>query len=232
MKAARTYLLVLALAGPLSARGQSSIEIVGGATYDFGSMFRGEVVERTFTIRNTGKDTLVIEDVQASCGCTGTVVSTNRLGPGKSGTLKVTFSSRNFSGSVHKLITIRSNASNAPVTTLEFTANVIQEIFLDPKQFWFKDAYVGKVSKLTIKIRNAGRDPLTLKGYRTTLEGFTLTLPTGQISPGETVDIAAELKPGKVIPVLAEAAFIQTSNPRDAEIYIPIFGNTKEFKFE
>jgi hypothetical protein len=40
------------------------------ASYDFGSIPAGEKVSHDFIIYNTGDDTLVINDVRASCGCT------------------------------------------------------------------------------------------------------------------------------------------------------------------
>jgi hypothetical protein len=39
-------------------------------SFDFGRIPQGKPVTHNFVITNTGKDPLVIENVQASCGCT------------------------------------------------------------------------------------------------------------------------------------------------------------------
>jgi hypothetical protein len=46
------------------------------------------------------------------------------------------------------------------------------------------------------------------------------------------VKIVAEFTPTNAMPVISDAVFLLTSNPRQAEIYVPVFGNAKEFKFE
>ena len=55
------------------------IEVVGGSSFDFGAIHRGEKVTHVFTIKNVGSDTLFIRNVTATCGCTAAVVSTSAV---------------------------------------------------------------------------------------------------------------------------------------------------------
>jgi hypothetical protein len=197
-----------------------------------GTIYRGQVVERKMAIRNAGSDTLLIENVTASCGCTGAMVSSPRLGPGESGTLSITFNSKNFTGDVHKTVTLHSNSSANRVQVIEFSAKVLDEIAYSPLQFWFKDAEVGKPSRSTVRLKNKGEAPLTLKSCRLTAEGFRLVLPTEPLAPGAEVDLVMEFNPTKAVSFIAEGVFIQTSNPHQPEIYIPLYGSSKEFKFQ
>jgi len=57
--------------------------------YDFGSVGLGYMVKHTFTLRNTGDETLEIVYVRASCGCTTTALPTTSLAPGESVPLEV-----------------------------------------------------------------------------------------------------------------------------------------------
>jgi len=57
--------------------------------YDFGSVGLGYMVKHTFTLRNTGDETLEIVYVRASCGCTTTALLTTSLAPGESVPLEV-----------------------------------------------------------------------------------------------------------------------------------------------
>jgi len=223
-------LMILCALG--SAEGQPKLEISEGAKFSLGKIYRGEVVERTLTLKNTGTDTLEVRRVDATCGCTGTVVSSRSIPAGSTGSLRITFNSKNFSGQVHKSVTISSNASNAPQMLVEFTADIVDEILLTPQQFWIKDGEVGRTTRLTVKVRNNGSNSLTLRSFRTTLEGFVLKLPDAALAPGSEREIVAEFTPKKAAPFLAEGVFLTTSNAHQPEIYIPIYGNTKEFKFE
>jgi hypothetical protein len=129
-------------------------------------------------------------------------------------------------------VTISSNAANNPEMVVEFTADVIDEIVITPQQFWIKDGEVGRTSRLIVKIKNNGASPLTFRSFRTALEGFVLKLPASPLAPGSEGEIVAEFTPKKAIPFLAEGVFLTTTNPHQSEIYLPIYGNAKEFKFE
>src|SRR5512135_672795 len=77
---------------------QPVLKVGEGTSLDFGTIYRGEQFERKLTLKNTGTDTLLLGNVEASCGCTGTMLSSNRLAPGESGSLLIKFNSKNFSG--------------------------------------------------------------------------------------------------------------------------------------
>lgn len=211
---------------------QPRLQIEGGESFTFGEIYRGQVREHKVTVRNTGTDTLEITNVVASCGCTGAMVDVHRIAPGKSGTLVITFNSKNFAGEVHKTVTLNSNSREHPAQVIEFTAKVVEEISFSPLQFWFKDADVGRTSRSVIKLKNLGKEPLALKSVRLTVDIFVLRLPEQPVEPGTETELILEFTPSKPYPFMAEGAFIATSNPHQPEIYIPIYGNAKEFKFE
>ena len=214
------------------AIGQPKFEVAEGTKFDFGPINRGKVASKNLTLQNTGTDTLVIGRVEVSCGCTGTMVSNSRIAPGSSGTLLITFNSRNFSGVVHKSVTINSNAQDAPQTLVEFGATVIDEVKITPEQFLFRDAKAGILSTASITVRNEGKEKLEFTGFRSQLGGLSINLPAKAIEPGKSAELVAVFTPKNTIPVLSDGVFINTSNPRQPEIYIPIYGNVKEFRFE
>jgi len=81
--------------------------------YNFGKITQGTVVEHIFKFTNVGNDTLVIDRVETTCGCTAAILSANRIAPGDSGQIKVTFDSHGKIGSISKPVLIYSNSSNA-----------------------------------------------------------------------------------------------------------------------
>ena len=227
-----SLLFLLMAASPSLLRAQPGIQVIGGTKLDFGTIYRGDVVERNVDLKNTGTDTLVLGNVEVSCGCTGTVVAKDHIPPGDSGTLLIKFNSRNFTGPIHKTVVVNSNAKAEARTIIEFSGTVIDEIILQPQNFWFKDAEVGRTDSIVMTIKNNGHDELRLKSSRARLEGFSLRIPTEPLKPGETGTIVAVFTPGKEMPVIAESVFIETTNPRQPTLTVPIYGNVKVFKFE
>ena len=81
--------------------------------YDFGKIVQGTVVEHVFKFTNAGDDTLVIDRVESTCGCTAAILSSSRIAPGESGEVKVTFDSHGKMGSISKPVLIHSNSLGA-----------------------------------------------------------------------------------------------------------------------
>lgn len=231
MKRSCMYLALSFVAAGL-AYTQPKIEIVGGTQFNFGTIYRGTIAERVVVVKNTGTETLQLGQIQASCGCTGTVVSSSSIPPGKTGEIKITFNSTNFSDSIHKSVTINSNAVNAPQLVVQFSGYVVQEISVSPPQFWFRDAEVGRPTWASVRITNNSTEPVTLTGYQTALQGFTLKLPKEPIRPGQSIDLMAELKAARATPVLSDGVSIKTSSKNQPDVFVRIFGSVKEFKFQ
>lgn len=226
------FLAATGLSALSLAAAQPRLVAVEGQKFDLGTIFRGTVADHQLTLKNTGTEPLRLGPIEASCGCTGAIVSNENLRPGETGTLAITFNSKNFSGQVHKTVTVKTTPATDPTMLIEFTATVIDEITLLPQQFWFKDADVGRKNRIVITVRNNGKDPLRLTGWRSPLAGFTLTLPSAAIESGKSAEIAGEFTPEKASPIISDAVFLNTSNPRQPEVYLPVYGNAREFKFE
>jgi len=211
---------------------QPKIEIVGGTKLSFGDIYRGKKVERTVVVKNIGSETLELGKIDVSCGCTGTVASQKSIAPGKTGEVLITFNSANFSGKIHKTVTINSNAAGAAQTMIEFEGNVIQDIAVTPPQFFFQNAEVGRSSWSKITITNNSKLPITLTGYESEAKGFSLALPKAPIKPGESIEVSAELKAAAAVQVLNNSVTIKTSSKNEPDLFVRIFGSVKEFKFQ
>lgn len=223
-----TILILLALS---VAAAQPKLVVVEGTKFDFGSVNRGAVVDHQLTLKNVGKELLHLGPIDASCGCTGAIMSSEALEPGQTGTLAITFNSKNFTGQVRKTVTVRTTPAIEKPMVIEFTASIVDEIALSPQQFWFKDAEVGRTSRIVITVKNNSKEPLRLTGWKSQLAGFTMTLPSAPIAQGDTVQIVGEFTPQKASPVISDAVFVHTSNPRRSELYFAVYGNAREFKF-
>jgi hypothetical protein len=79
-------------------------------SYDFGTIPEGPAAEHVFTFTNTGKEPIVIERVQPSCGCTAPDWSKEPIAPGKTGMVKATYGTQGRPGHFEKNMTVFTNA--------------------------------------------------------------------------------------------------------------------------
>lgn len=85
-------------------------------TYDFGTIQESKgPVSHTFQFTNQGDANLTIIEATAQCGCTRPEYSEKPVGPGKKGTVKVTYNPLGRPGSFQKTVTIRTNGSPSKV---------------------------------------------------------------------------------------------------------------------
>lgn len=98
------------------------------SNFDFGKIAQGRPVTHNFEIVNIGKDSLKLENVQASCGCTTPEWSSQPIAPGASTTIKVGYNAAAegafsktvniiYNGNQTKTIIITGNVYKAPATS-------------------------------------------------------------------------------------------------------------------
>lgn len=91
--------------------------------HDFGQLMAGENISYSFKFTNTGNADLVISGCDASCGCTVADYPRERIAPGKSNYITVSFKSQGMSGQQVKEVTVFSNTQPAS-TKLRIMAQV------------------------------------------------------------------------------------------------------------
>jgi hypothetical protein len=84
--------------------------------WDFGTISQtAGKVSHSFEVTNTGKEVLLISNVQGSCGCTVTEWSKEPIVPGSKGYVKVAYDPTNRPGAFNKTITVTNNSASSPV---------------------------------------------------------------------------------------------------------------------
>lgn len=94
-------------------------------THDFGKVEQGKPVTYVFEFKNTGTDPIVINDAQASCGCTKPTFSREPVMPGKTGSISATYNAAAH-GPFNKSVTVTSNAEGGQ-TTLFLKGEVVAQ---------------------------------------------------------------------------------------------------------
>jgi len=81
-------------------------------THDFGSVPEGPDATHVFTFKNTGKEPIIIQKAQPSCGCTVPSFSGEPVPPGGTGSINVAYHTKGRPNAFTKTINVTSNAGN------------------------------------------------------------------------------------------------------------------------
>lgn len=79
--------------------------------HDYGTVAFGGDGVCFFKFTNTGKEPLILQQPQSSCGCTVPSWPKEPILPGESNEIKVTYNTKKV-GPINKTVTIKSNAKN------------------------------------------------------------------------------------------------------------------------
>ena len=108
----------------MTFKDSTTVQIID-SVYDFGKVTDGDKVQFSFRFKNTGKNTLIVSEATASCGCTVPEKPEEPIKPGETGFIKVIFNSQGRVGNVVKAVTVTSNAY-PPFPVLELKGEVTE----------------------------------------------------------------------------------------------------------
>lgn len=100
-------LILVVLAGKAQTLAPSGGDVLElkQSSFDFGKIQQGRPVTHVFEIVNTGKDSLMLENVRASCGCTTPEWTHDAIAPGATSPIKVGYNAM-AEGTFSKTVTI------------------------------------------------------------------------------------------------------------------------------
>ncbi|MFC6097487.1 DUF1573 domain-containing protein [Flavobacterium qiangtangense] len=81
--------------------------------HDFGDLKKAVPASYDFTFKNTTKETILITNVKASCGCTATNYTKTPIKPGETASVTATYNAANV-GPFSKAITVTTNDTETP----------------------------------------------------------------------------------------------------------------------
>ncbi len=188
--------------------------------YDFGSIIQGEKVEHVFSYRNAGDETLQIDRVKSSCGCTAALISAKKLAPGLNGELSTTFDSTRFSGPVQKTLYIYSNDPAQPVMQFHLRGTVLRELVFSPGSLNLGGVPPqGKGGEVTL--RNEGDKEIVIDKVEALSPQLTVTPERLVLAPGEraTLSVQADLTSKR----LSSYILLHADQTRLGEFRIPVY---------
>lgn len=172
---------------------------VDNPKFDFGEVFQGEKVSHAFEFVNVGDETLNIDRVRSSCGCTAVLVSEKSVRPGEKGEIRTSFDSTRFRGAVTKTIYLYSNDPVRPTMQFQIKGKVLEIVAVEPAQINFGAVKAEKTVTSTVLLRNEGGEPLTLGKPHSTAAELVVKMPKDSFASGDEVTLELQLtpKPGR-----------------------------------
>ncbi len=127
-------------------------------TYDFGTVAVASKTEFRFPITNTTNDTIHIQTVRASCGCTTPIVETPYIAPGQSGSVLARFNTDTFRGKRGATLTVVIDKPTYTEVRLRVDGYIRQDMVFQPGAIDFGKLNYGESHKKSANIMYAGRD--------------------------------------------------------------------------
>jgi cytochrome c biogenesis protein CcdA len=93
-------------------------------SWDFGEVKEGEVLKHDFLFKNSSANTLNIQDVNTSCGCTVSKIRKKILLPGEATSIEVQFDTKGYSGPTQQFIYVHTDSLDTPIFRFIIKADV------------------------------------------------------------------------------------------------------------
>lgn len=101
--------------------------MVAKKQYDFGKLEAGQKVNAKITLKNTGKQPLILQGLTSPCNCINYRIPTPEIAPGKEEILELTYTQRVLGEQIEK-INLISNDIISSETVITLKATVVQSL--------------------------------------------------------------------------------------------------------
>jgi hypothetical protein len=192
--------------------------------YQFGKVPAGQEVRHNFEFTNTGTETLEIRSVQTSCGCTTAGEYARSIPPGGHGSIPIVLRTANYSGPLHKTITVISTAVNSPLTTLSLEGEAWVPVAIKPSYLYFRTT-VGStnIAPRSVRIENHLEEPLEILAVEPSSDAFSVELKP--IQQGKLYELKVTPK-GPFKPGSTQASvLLKTNSKKSSSLTINLFVN-------
>ncbi len=222
-------LIILAILGTNSLLAQPKLEIIGGDTYNWGTVKPTDnPLKAKIVIKNSGNEILKIDEIRPGCSCTSSPITKNEINPGDTASMNVTLTF-SHGNDVVKSIKISSNDSDNSPKYLFLKAKVYYPVLITPYQYFaFNECEVGKPKDSKLTIVNNSNNSLTLSDFVADPKVISINVMGKKIlAPGEKFDLIATVKPIKS-GLLNGVVKFKTSDPEMKDVSIQVYGRVNE----
>jgi hypothetical protein len=173
----------------------------------FNSKPQDESVVAKYRFTNTGKQSLKIENVKTSCGCTTAALTKTEYAPGESGEIEAKFVFSGRTGRQEKAITVTTSAAPQQPTVLRLFVNIEEAVKIQPEMVLWR---VGEQPEpKTIHIAVADDSPAKVESV--TSDNPSVKVQVTEVKPGKEYEV--QVTPANVNQPAAATLMIRTDYP-------------------
>lgn len=200
---------------------------------DFGTVPKGEKIDWSFEVKNTGSADLEILSAKPTCGCT--VADFDKvIKPGATGKVSAHVDTTNFAGPISKAVTLETNDPNTPTAQVTIAAVVKPYVEAYPAGFVRYNMLQGDVEKQSVTIYTEESEPFEILKAESTqdwikadvkkLEGSDLVPSIGFKGANQyRVDITVGGDEARIGPI-AEKIHLVTNSKHQPDYFVNISG--------
>lgn len=200
---------------------------------DFGTVAKGEKLDWSFEVKNTGTSDLEIIAAKPTCGCT--VADFDKvIKPGKTGKVSAHVDTTNFAGPIAKAVTLETNDATTPSAQVTITAIVKPYVDAFPQGYVRFNMLQGDTEKQSVTIYSEDDEPFEIKSVESPQEWIKATVRKSEgtdIVPkvgknGQTqykLDVTVGGPDTQVGPI-GERIKITTNSKHQPEFYVTVNG--------
>ncbi len=230
LSAAAVAVLVLA-ASALAIAAKGPKVVFKEDAWNFGKSKGGENLVHEFVFKNEGDAALHIKNVETSCGCTAALVSDQSVDPGKTGRIKVTFSTRGYSGEVSRFVYVESDDPVSPRVQLKISAavDVQPQPRIDLDRYGFDGGLLIEGDELIapVTVFNKGelelRVEASLPGAKILLNGKPAAFPV-KIAAGKDLELTVKMSLANRMGPVREYVLLKSNDPMRTTISVNLSG--------
>jgi hypothetical protein len=204
--------------------------------HDFGMIEPGEKLYGKYTLTNDGKETLEVDKIGKSCGCTEPKLDSYVLKPGESTTLSFSFKAGSNPGKVKKNVWVTTRAPSLPdKLTLTLSADIRKIMDIKPERLSF-DIKESASNKGTIVLTSTDGKPFKVTGCTSTGSVVDVTYDADKEATEHTLTYAA--RTDKLRESATGLLSIKTSSPKAPDLTVhfdsvwpfSVYPTTKHFR--
>ncbi len=132
--------------------GIPEVEVVGGASYDFGSMMHGETRSRDFVVRNVGTAPLVLEKAGSTCKCTVGEMDKNMLTPNEETIVTMTWTAESIVPMYGQSATFKTNDPKMAELKFSVEGQITSSFVIEPSSLAVGDLSVTDPAEKTFYV--------------------------------------------------------------------------------
>ncbi len=230
LTAAAALVVMLAAGGSPTAAAEGPKLVVPEVIKDMGTVAQGETLEVAFELVNEGDETLEIRAVRPTCGCT--VASFDReIAAGKSGFVKATLDTGDFSGPISKSILIMTSDPKEPTVTVVIKTTVHPYVEVLPRALIRFNAVQHEPMVEKITVVAAEKDPnFKVTGVSSSvpyLAAAVRPLPKDELIAGKSAqqfEIELSLEDDAPVGPVNAVLTVETNHAKAKEVPVKVFG--------